>query len=50
MKLVKTFFSELSYFWSSTLDNWAATFCLAASSSLITLSIEPKQRAVFENF
>ena len=53
MKLVKTFFSELSYFWSSTLDNWAewaATFCLAACSGLIALSIEPKQRAIFANY
>lgn len=54
MNIVKTFTSEFSYFWSSTLEHWAewfATICLAACSGIIALTIEPKQRQTFfENF
>lgn len=54
MKLVKTFQSELSYFWESTVEHWAewfATFCLAACTGIVAMSIQPKQRvAFFENF
>jgi membrane-associated phospholipid phosphatase len=54
MKLGKLIGSELAYFWSSTLENWIewlATFCLAASSGIIALSVEPREHlAFFENF
>jgi membrane-associated phospholipid phosphatase len=54
MRIGRAFASELSYFWNSTLENWAewlATLCLAACSGIIALAIQPKERvAYFENF
>ena len=54
VNLVKSFTSELNYFWKSFLDNiaeWCLTICLGLCSVIIALMIEPKQRiAFFENF
>jgi membrane-associated phospholipid phosphatase len=54
MKLGRTFVTEFTYFWSSTLENWPewlATIFLAACSGLIALAVQPRERvAFFENF
>jgi membrane-associated phospholipid phosphatase len=54
MRLTRSFLSELTYFWHSTIENWlewAATVILAACSGVVALLIRPDERlALFQNF